>query len=312
MTSDSKKRGASHSPAPSKKSHKSSKSTSSAVSVPLPARSHPPNLVLPTWNDTFHTTPRNLLPVDEDENAGSGTGKLAKTMKFVTNVLFSGSPGENQSPSVDEAMAAAHHAKSLLLPHAFKDMKEKERLYKQFGKCLPRAYDVIASSASASSSSGSSKKGKGKSKVPEPVDASSDGNVMEDVLRGCEKVVVIGVHGWFPGAIVRTVAGKVRIISYVPSLSHPEYECEARRWRLGIVFRLHLPIGPSCYMRQDCSSFYWNSPSHLRPQTFKVPCDEYVHKQPYLHLHAHLHFPLEWSCLHSSSTDVTRRRDSRS
>ena len=32
--------------------------------------------------------------------------------------------------------------------------------------------------------------------------------VERDVLRGCKKVVVIGVHGWFPGAIVRTVLGE--------------------------------------------------------------------------------------------------------
>jgi hypothetical protein len=37
-------------------------------------------------------------------------------------------------------------------------------------------------------------------------------------MKGCKKVVVIGVHGWFPGAIVRTVLGEVRIhlfVSYI-------------------------------------------------------------------------------------------------
>lgn len=37
----------------------------------------------------------------------------------------------------------------------------------------------------------------------------SVGEVMnEEVLRGCERVVVIGVHGWFPGTVMRTVIGE--------------------------------------------------------------------------------------------------------
>ncbi|KAH7909487.1 hypothetical protein BJ138DRAFT_1102638 [Hygrophoropsis aurantiaca] len=31
---------------------------------------------------------------------------------------------------------------------------------------------------------------------------------VHDVFRGCSKVVVIGVHGWFPGAVMRTVLGE--------------------------------------------------------------------------------------------------------
>lgn len=38
-----------------------------------------------------------------------------------------------------------------------------------FGKQLPRAWDVM------------------------------QGTFNSDVLRGCENVVVIGIHGWFPG-----------------------------------------------------------------------------------------------------------------
>ncbi|KAF8872394.1 hypothetical protein CPB84DRAFT_1691435, partial [Gymnopilus junonius] len=32
---------------------------------------------------------------------------------------------------------------------------------------------------------------------------------MEDVLRVCRRVVVIGVHGWFPGMMIRTMVGEV-------------------------------------------------------------------------------------------------------
>ncbi|PPQ81637.1 LOW QUALITY PROTEIN: hypothetical protein CVT25_013609 [Psilocybe cyanescens] len=48
--------------------------------------------------------------------------------------------------------------------------------------------------------------------------AQSEG--MKDVLRGCKRVVVIGVHGWFPGAMIRTVLGEVRFLSFFLSFIH--------------------------------------------------------------------------------------------
>lgn len=47
--------------------------------------------------------------------------------------------------------------------------KEKDEYYVHFGKKLPKAWDI----------------------VQEKLDP--------DVLRGCKRVVVIGIHGWFPG-----------------------------------------------------------------------------------------------------------------
>ena len=68
------------SPAPSKKS----------ISSPPP----PPNLVLPTWQHTFHTAPRNVVPVNVKplrflDDQGLGGKLLGKTMRFVSGVLFS-------------------------------------------------------------------------------------------------------------------------------------------------------------------------------------------------------------------------------
>jgi hypothetical protein len=37
------------------------------------------------------------------------------------------------------------------------------------------------------------------------------GGIGIDVLKGCERVVVIGVHGWFPGTLIKTVLGEVGI-----------------------------------------------------------------------------------------------------
>lgn len=47
--------------------------------------------------------------------------------------------------------------------------KEKEHEFSHFGKELPRAFDVV------------------------------EDKLEPDILRGCSKAVIIGVHGWFPG-----------------------------------------------------------------------------------------------------------------
>lgn len=71
-----------------------------------------------------------------------------------------------------------------------------------FGKELPRAWDVIEearvehATAARQTAPGSGKsKGKGKAPAQE-----EHVGLSADVLRGCKRVVVIGVHGWFPGS----------------------------------------------------------------------------------------------------------------
>jgi hypothetical protein len=56
--------------------------------------------------------------------------------------------------------------------------KSGERPLEPYEKALPRSWNVIA------------------------------GQQQQDVLRGCQRAVVIGVHGWFPGAVMRTVIGE--------------------------------------------------------------------------------------------------------
>ncbi|KIK94335.1 hypothetical protein PAXRUDRAFT_111172, partial [Paxillus rubicundulus Ve08.2h10] len=56
--------------------------------------------------------------------------------------------------------------------------KEREINYSPYDKALPRAWDVF------------------------------EGLQDVDALRGCKRVVVIGVHGWFPGTVLRTFAGE--------------------------------------------------------------------------------------------------------
>ena len=120
------------SPSPSKGSGRAS------PRVPLP-----PNLVLPTWDDTFLLPPRSTVP---REKSGS---VLSKTVRFVSDMLFAKDDG---------ASTEAEKARS-----------KSQEDFEDFGKELPRTWDVIG----------------------EPI----DGNI----LQGCKRVVVIGIHGWFPG-----------------------------------------------------------------------------------------------------------------
>lgn len=151
------------SPSPSKKS-----------GVKTPTSPPPPNLVLPTWNDTFLTLPRSAVPHEPPS-------VLSKTLQYVSGVLFS-----RDGPPLDKGKG-----------------KAKEAVYSPHDKALPRTWDVL---------------GRG--------DA-------VDVLRGCKRVVVVGVHGWFPGgsppcicnksrsrevaegAVLRTFAGEVIMWRYI-------------------------------------------------------------------------------------------------
>ncbi|KAH9954701.1 hypothetical protein BC827DRAFT_1143178 [Russula dissimulans] len=112
----------------------------------------PPNLVLPTWDDTFLTSPRSTVPRAQTDSA------LAKTVRFVSGMLFAkedgASTGKGKARSRDDGDLA------------------------DFGGELPRIWDILG----------------------EQLDG--------DVLRGCKRVVVIGIHGWFPGAVMRTVLGE--------------------------------------------------------------------------------------------------------
>jgi hypothetical protein len=136
------------SPAPSKNSGRAS-----------PRVPTPPNLVLPTWDDTFLTIPRSSVPRVQSDTA------LSKTVRFVSGMLWAkddgGSTGKGKARSTND--------------ESFAD----------FGRDLPRIWDVIG----------------------EQIDG--------DVLRGCKRVVVIGIHGWFPGTFPMTVV--------LPGFVRPSY-----------------------------------------------------------------------------------------
>ncbi|KAG5220273.1 glycoside hydrolase family protein [Salix suchowensis] len=160
------------SPAPSIASTSSkAKPTKQKSGTSTPA-SRTPNLVLPTWEDTFHAQPRNHVPPPPPST-------LARTMKFVSGVLFAKETSEGESSGVGREASGVSATKGSSLKWKGKS-KEIEKEMVHFGKSLPRAWDVMKKHSSTGSGSGS-------------------GLAPEDVLRGCRKVVVIGIHGWFPG-----------------------------------------------------------------------------------------------------------------
>jgi len=118
------------SPTPSKKS-----------GVKTPTTPPPPNVVLPTWTDVFHTPPRSIVP----EMPPSA---LSKAFNFVTGALFA-----REDPAMDKGKGR---------------MKVREGPWTPHEKALPRAWGILEGDN-------------------------------PDILRGCKRIVVIGVHGWFPG-----------------------------------------------------------------------------------------------------------------
>ncbi|THG95454.1 hypothetical protein EW026_g6205 [Hermanssonia centrifuga] len=135
----------------------------SGTSTPGGPNAHPPNLVLPTWKDTFLSAPRSNVPPPPTPPA-TQKGKLGKTFDFVSGVLFSGSKGDERAHGSVKARG-----------------KQKERNRDQefllFGNELPKALDII------------------------------DQTFSPEVLNEKCRVVVIGVAGWSPGAVIRTIAG---------------------------------------------------------------------------------------------------------
>ncbi|KAJ7042417.1 hypothetical protein C8F04DRAFT_76864 [Mycena alexandri] len=170
------------SPSPSVTSRISA--TSKAPSI-APPKTPTPNLVLPMWADTFHTAPRSVLPQRLlDANGKTVTrAVMEKTMKFVSGVLFAAdSPGTTRSSSASSGKGKGR----------VREEREREKKYEEWGLGLPRSWDIVKPAA-----------GKGH---PEAGNA-REGDV-QDVLRGCKHVVVIGIHGWFPGAVMRSVLGE--------------------------------------------------------------------------------------------------------
>jgi hypothetical protein len=188
----------------------STKKTDNNPSVsPVPSKKSilssppPPNLVLPTWQHTLHIAPRNVVPVNVKpqrflDDQGVGGKLLGKTMRFVSGVLFSrdaqdGSSGPGgQVKGKEREMSRDDGIERQVT-------KWEEERFKAYGKELPKAWQILEGNFSTTSKG--SPVGAGTSGMGEG-GAQNEGlpsHEMKDVLRGCKRVVVIGIHGWFPG-----------------------------------------------------------------------------------------------------------------
>ena len=151
------------------------KKASERLSSPSPSkrsgtispRNGPPNLILPTWGDTFHAPPRSLLPISimrkEDSRGGHAVTKTIKTL------WSKGWEVAGMGSVKGKERARSQGASETAGPSELGD----------FGKSLPRALNVVG------------------------------GQMDPKVLHGVCKIVVIGIAGWSPGAVTRTIAGGV-------------------------------------------------------------------------------------------------------
>jgi hypothetical protein len=150
------------------------KKTSGRPSSPSPSkrsgaispRNGPPNLVLPTWGDTFHAPPRSLLPISMMRREDGGEYTVTKTIKTLWSKGW-GVAGMGSVKGKERARTQGPSGKAG--PSELGD----------FGKSLPRALNVVG------------------------------GQTDPKVLHGVCRVVVIGIAGWSPGAVTRTIAGGV-------------------------------------------------------------------------------------------------------
>ncbi|KAJ3741327.1 hypothetical protein DFH05DRAFT_1403763 [Lentinula detonsa] len=203
----------------------------SGTNTPVPPPPPPPNLVLPTWEDTFRTLPRKwvpeqYLPAANNTSGGLGT-TIGKTMRYMSGMLLGADSGYTSGGESSRFGAGAGATKRRsrrgssrrrsiseenAIPGGSEVGGEAELLARErqklrellnWGQNLPRAWEVIDQAIENRRKSVQDKKGKVKSMIGQ-----EESHKDVDVTRGCKKVVVIGIHGWFPGAVMRSMLGE--------------------------------------------------------------------------------------------------------
>ncbi|KAH7879579.1 uncharacterized protein C8R40DRAFT_1082394 [Lentinula edodes] len=215
-------------PKKEKEKEKSKAVVKSGANTPAPPPP-PPNLVLPAWEDTFLTPPRNWVPeqyLPTTNNATGGLGTtIGKTMRYMSGMLLGADSGYTSGGESSRLGAGASATKrrsrrgssrrrSISGENAIPGgngvgseaeliAREREKLREllNWGHNLPRAWEVIEKAIETRRKSVLEKKGKAKATTEQ------EGS-HRDVTRGCKNVVIIGIHGWFPGAVMRSMLGE--------------------------------------------------------------------------------------------------------
>lgn len=145
---------------------RSSSATPSKRSLPPSTPSKAPNMVLPTFEDTFYTLPRALPPHTRPT-------PLRKVGRIVSGVFGISGIGGTGTPSRNDEMRMWQDRAGVSVPKDYEGL----RAARDVGRDLPRVGEVLG---------------------------------VHDIgrIKDCKRVAIIGVHGWFPGTIMRTLFGE--------------------------------------------------------------------------------------------------------
>ena len=180
-----------------------------------PAR--PPNMVLPSFEDTFYTLPRCILPYrpprPRSRNATIKT--LKKVGELVSGVLL----GKAESRP-DDAESSVREKRSEMREWQVRHGRLPTPAARPLSPTSPSSPSSVHATLPGPSRPRSNSFGYVRNAEPYPLVAARDvgadlpraGEVLShpDIgeLHATRRIVVIGVHGWFPGAIMRTLLGE--------------------------------------------------------------------------------------------------------
>ncbi|KAG8700672.1 hypothetical protein FRC08_004565 [Ceratobasidium sp. 394] len=187
---------------------KSSASSSRSTKVSFP------NLVLPAFGDTFYTVPRCVPPNNITTSPGTsttgttlGSWKLKRTVKNLATQLFNATVPERAPNS---------HIVNAEMDEYQRQVAERRGLanranFATVQPAVPRSPNAPRpprpGNVRSTSSFGSLAIDDFGAQLPRVFSVLGDGNALGDIT-GPVRAAVIGVHGWFPGAIVRSVFGE--------------------------------------------------------------------------------------------------------
>jgi len=193
----------------------------SAKDKEKPAR--PPNMLLPTFEDTFYTLPRCILPFRPPSHRGGNS--TIKTLKKVGELVSGVILGKVDSKA-DGAEGGVQEKRSKMtewqIRHGRLPTRPPTRPISPTSPSSPSSIHSTFSGPSRPSRprSNSASHVRNFNLAPYPLVAARDvgadlpraGEVLShpDIgeLHATKRIVVIGIHGWFPGAIMRTLLGE--------------------------------------------------------------------------------------------------------
>ncbi|EUC62992.1 hypothetical protein RSOL_468650 [Rhizoctonia solani AG-3 Rhs1AP] len=168
-----------------------------------------PNLLLPAFGDTFYTVPRCVPPhtaappSGTTASASSGSWGLKRKVKNISTMLFNtNAPDKMAGPIVVNAEMEEYQRQAL----------ERYKLTNQANfaivePAVARARTPRPGSTRSYSGFGSLSIDDFGNELPRVFSVLGQGNALGDITSPI-RAAVIGVHGWFPGPLVRSVFGE--------------------------------------------------------------------------------------------------------